>query len=164
MGIRETLSKRPALSTGVAATIVVGMIVYTIHSFMSSDAYSKAYFTTDDGQSFFTESMDQLAPFDHHGSPAFRAYVFSCDGGKTTFVGYLERCTPKGLDRLRPLQADFQVGKSHTAPSPNPDELEVKKPGQSNPWVSRANFRETQKIINVQCPDGSGGTPEVQFP
>jgi len=129
---------------------------------MPSDAYTKGYFTTDDGQSLFTESMDQLAPFDHHGSPAYRAWVFSCDGGKTTFVAYLERCTPKGLGRLKPLQADFQAGKSRLAPSPNPDELEVKKPGSGNPWVNRSNALEAQKITNVQCPNG--GTPELQFP
>jgi hypothetical protein len=164
MGIRETLSKRPALSTGVGAAIVVGMIVYTIHSLMPSDVYSKAYFTIDDGQTLFTASINQRAPFDHHGQPAYRAWVFSCDGGKTTFVGFLERCTPQAITRLDALQPDYDAGKTHIPPTPTAAETEVKKPGPGNPWVSRANYQQAQKIVNVQCPDGSSGTPEVQFP
>jgi len=162
MGIRETVSEKPVVSICLATVVIVGAIAYTVRSVMPSDAYTKAYFTTDDGQTLFTASMDQRAPFDHHGNPAYRAYVYSCDGGKTTFVGYLERCTPQGLKRLDALQADYDAGKTHTPPLPTPGETEVKEPGPGNPWVLCTNYEEAKKITNVQCP--GGGSPEIQFP
>jgi hypothetical protein len=164
MGIRETLSKKPVLGISITVVVLVGAIAYTVQSVMPSTAYTKAYFTTDDGQSLFTANMDQRAPFDHYGKPAYRAYVFSCDGGKTTFVGYLERCTPEGLKRLAALQPDYDAGKTHTPPMPTQGETEVKKPGSGNPWVSCTNYQEAQKITNVQSPAGASGSPEIQFP
>ncbi len=68
---------------------------------------TKAYFTTDDSSpdaakaALFTDSADNLPPFQKDGKTAYLACVFTCDGGKTTWVGYLERFTPGKLDQIR---------------------------------------------------------------
>ncbi len=104
-----------------------------------------------------------LPPFDHDGKPAARVWMFSCDGGKTKFPGFLERYTPQAQARIEAATQDFNSGKTHVPPVTNLSDTEVKKPGPGNPWVSRANYQEAQKITNVQCPDGNG-SPEVQLP
>ena len=91
-------------------------------------------------------------------------WMYSCDGGKTKFPGFLERYTPQAKARLESALVDFNSGKSHIPPSASAGDAEVKKPGPGNPWVSRTNYQQAHKITNVQCPDGSGGTPEVQIP
>jgi hypothetical protein len=54
----------------------------------------KAFFTTDDGKSFFVDRFDRVPPFRKDGKTAVRAQVFSCDDGRTKFVGYLEMYAP----------------------------------------------------------------------
>jgi hypothetical protein len=161
MGIRETMRGKPVISSSIALLVAVGAVAYTIRSVSPSNSYGRAYFTTDDGASLFSENVDQLAPFDHHGNQAVRAWVFSCDGGKTKFVAYLERCTPAGLQRLAAERSAYEAGKTHRPPQPNPDEIEVKKPGAGNPWV-RWSDPAAAAISNVSCP--SGGVPEAQTP
>ncbi len=154
MGIRETISQKPALAGGVGVLLLVGAVAYIVRSVMPSSAYAQGYFTTDDGQSLFTADMDTPTPFDHYGRSAYRAWVFTCDGGKTKFVGYLERYTPKARDRIAQELKEVESGARRGSPSIGPADSEVKKPGADNPWVSRSNYQAAAKITNVQCPDG----------
>jgi hypothetical protein len=165
MSIREAIAKRPALSTAVALIFLIGALFYVVRSTLHSPSPSAmgAYFTTDEGQTVFTDTVDHFPPFDHGGQLASEVWMFSCDGGKTKFPGFLERYTPQAKARLETALADFKSGKSHIPPAPGPADSEVKKPGPGNPWVSRANYQEAQKITTVQCPAG-GGSPEVQLP
>src|SRR3954447_9005718 len=119
MGIREKVREKPALSGGIALLLVAGAVAYAVRAVMPSTAYMQAYFTTDDGQSLFAASMDLQAPFDHHGKPAVRAWVFSCDGGNTRFIAYLERCTAAGMQRMAKERAAYDAGKTHRPPQPN---------------------------------------------
>ena len=51
--------------------------------------------TVDDGATYFPDDANKIPPFTKDGKEAVRARVFSCDGGKTKYVAYLERITPK---------------------------------------------------------------------
>ena len=149
----------------VALLAAVGGILYVVRSATAPPLTmsNSAYFTTDDGQTIFVESTDNLPPFDHDGLPASRVWMYSCDEGKTKFPGFLERYTPQAKARIESGIKDFNSGKSQTMPKVTPSDTEVKKPGPGNHWVSRANFEEAQKITTIQCPNG-GGSPEVQLP
>ncbi len=65
------------------------------------------YFTTDDSSpdaakaALFADSAKNLPPFQKDGKTAYLACVFTCDGGKTTWVGYLERYTPEKLQQIQ---------------------------------------------------------------
>jgi hypothetical protein len=165
MSVREAIAKNPTTTTIVTLVVLAGTIVYCLHGISSASgtASNQAYFTTDDGQSFFVDSMDHLPPFDREGKPAYRVWMYSCDGGVTKFPGYLERLTPQGLARMEPELADYKSGKTRVPPGVGPTDIEVKKPGPGNSWVNRANYQEAQKITVVQCPAGTG-SPEVQLP
>jgi hypothetical protein len=164
MSVREAIKKRPGLTTVVTLVVLASTLFYVVRStFSSSPSAISAYFTIDEGQTVFVDTVDHFPPFDHSGQPAYEVWMFSCDGGKTKFPGYLERYTPQAKARMESALADFNSGKSHIPPAPNPNDTEVKKPGSGNSWVSRANYQEAQKITTVQCPDGTG-SPESQLP
>jgi len=120
-------------------------------------ASTKAYFTDDDGATYFADEIIKAPPFDHNGKEAVRCYVFSCPGhGK--FVGYLEKFTKEMQARISARLA-VPVG-------PPLDEIEtnsgrlLKKPGDAK-WVA-VQSQAGQAITNVKCPDDPSAliTPE----
>lgn len=161
MGIREKISKQPAVVGIVAVLVAIGAVAYSFRSMSPRNPYDSAFFTTDDGASTFTDSMDRIPPFDHHGSPAVRAWMFTCDGGKTKFVAYLERYTPEAKTKMEAALADYKSGKSHIAPSPGPNSTEVKKPQSNSPWVSQSDYQIAGQITNVKC---ASGIAELSLP
>ena len=146
-----------AISLGIV--VVAGFFIYRSLFADPETVSSGAYFTTDDGQTVFTASMDHLAPFDHGGQPAYKACMFSTDEGQTKFVGYLERFTPSGKAKYEAQMADFLAHKTHVIPTAESGDIEVKKPGAGNPWVSRANINAAAKITEVQSPPGAVAEP-----
>jgi hypothetical protein len=61
---------------------------------------TQVYFTTDEGKTLIALDAATKSPTVHDGKPAYRAHVFTCDGGKTQFVGYLSKSTPISPDPL----------------------------------------------------------------
>ncbi|HEY7116231.1 MAG TPA: hypothetical protein VH475_06585 [Tepidisphaeraceae bacterium] len=99
------------------------------------------YFTTDEGKTWFALESSNRPPFVHDGKPAVRAHVFSCDGGKTMFVGYMSKFSPVVEGPL------------------------VKRPGGTR-W-SPVGTGAADLVMDVHCPDGTpapGKTPVEIFP
>ena len=158
MGIREWANGHPKVMAGAVGTLVVfvgGAAV--VQMVKSRRGYPSgppdSYFTTDDGKTWFAAPSDNYPPFDHNGSPAVRAYVFECGGKK--FVGFLERFAPDVRTKLDaahpPTAAAVRTGR------------EIKRPGDAK-WTRTGDMATENKIENVSCPDGSGGTPDEVEP
>ena len=150
MGIREWANKNQKQATLAASGIVllgIGVIVYEVLA--SRQRYPTdvpdAYYSVDDGQSYFVSKGSNVAPFDYGGKAAVRAYVFATAGGKK-FVGLLERYTAankKLLDQGKPLTAEMvRFGR------------EVKRPGDAK-WTPTGNPKVEAAAEAVQIPDGS---------
>ena len=151
MSIREKLNNNPVMAASVGGgTLLVALIcvIFGLHTTRATDP-TKAYYSDDDGASYFADDVDQIAPFDHNGKPAVRCYVFVANG--TKWVGYLERYTPAAARKL-----DAQVGQV-----PGPDtfvplssDFDVKKPGTGDKaWVKRSDPKSIP-ILAVTLPSG----------
>lgn len=160
------MRKRPGVTTAAAVIVAVGAIAFSVRTGLPgpSSVSTRAYFTIDDGQHWFVDTMDHFPPFERDGKTASRLWLFSCDGGKTNFAGYLERFTPEAKKRLESGLAEFRSGKTQVPPSVGMGDSEVKKPGAEHPWVSRTNVQAASKITKVQCPAGGGDDAEIQMP
>jgi len=151
MSIREMIEKNKrwlapsVLVLGVAAT---ALSIWNSHRTSAlPDSITRAYYTVD-GKSYFADDLNKPYPFDHGGQQAYRAYVFSCNGGKP-FVGLIGR------------QANWAAAKdgSGAGSSANTGAIEVRKPGEEK-WLP-FNSREVQHVIDSLCP---GGRPEAVLP
>jgi hypothetical protein len=163
VGIRETLNEKPALTTGLTIGIIViacAFILYYAFSGGNQDAVlTKQYYTVDEGTTLFEDNPPKVVPFQKDGKDAVQAMVFTCDGGKTRFVAYLERLsddTRKKIESLKPSEG----GMAPEAAMILMEGSEVKKPHEGN-WVKR-NSPEGQKIASVTCPNG--GTLQIVVP
>ena len=80
MGVRETINRQKAIGIASAMMIVV-CLAFAVKQYQHGGRPSlphfadKAYYTTDDGATFFTDSVNLIPPFDHLGRSRAGAYV-----------------------------------------------------------------------------------------
>jgi hypothetical protein len=152
VGVREKLQKKGGLVAGVVVVLfalAVWTLVRQLHSGVPDQ--NTAYYSVDDGRTWFSDSASKFAPFDSGGKPAVQAHVFDCDGDR--FVGYLSRYTDDAkailektqeLEKANPNSPPATLGAANAALN----HLEYKKPGDTV-W--------TKKIppLTRTCKDGS---------
>ena len=122
MGIRDTINKRPAVAASALVILILGAALYAKSSLSraSHEAdQSLAYFTDDDGKSYFADAFDKKSGFDHDGKTAYAAYVFSRDGG-TPFVGYMIRPAPANAPSIVALTAAAKAPEPHPGDAKSP--------------------------------------------
>jgi hypothetical protein len=163
MGIREKLKEKPAVTASIAAVflaIAVGILIWSYWPEKKADL-SKAYYSDDDGKTWFAESAFLVAPFQHNGKTAVVAQVYSYDDGKKQFCAYLAQFTPDAKKRLDAALADAQKagrppGSVDLYHDPNfmKHGTQVKLPGANQPWISYDDPK-AQEIFAIHSPDGS---------
>ena len=166
MGVRETLNKQPAITTGATIGIILLALIFIIYQVMGGGNHikipTKAYYTTDDGATYYKDDINLVAPYDYGGKQAVKADVFKC-GGSGEFVGYLEKYSADAKkviedSRTHP-QNDF--GKAEDAASRG---LEVKAPLTGDTGWVKNYLPSALKIVTVHCPGGGDQAPEPVLP
>jgi hypothetical protein len=165
ISIRETLQKNRKTGLTVAIIFIIVSVGLAIHLFWANrtakiDSYS-AFYSDDDGQTYFKDTVLRLPPFEHNGKIADLAIV--CTDGKRDFVAYLQRYTPDAKTRLQQVynanpSAPYKVIDMMASPQIAIDGTEIKLPGKNNLWSSRSKTR----VPDIQSP--SGGDIEVVHP
>lgn len=158
MGFRDTLNQKPALALGLAIAIFGIAVAWgAIQLSRGGGSNDRAFFTIDDGTTWFVDDVSNLPPFQHKGKEAVRVYVFECSGKQ--FANHLERMTS---ERKKLAEA----ARNHTAPT-GPTAVhggganwgsEFKKPGTGN-WVAGNDMINSSKILQVKCADGQEPVP-----
>jgi hypothetical protein len=159
VGIRETLNKNPGITTGAtAAIILIALIVIFMQlrgdSGMSGD--NLAWYSTDDGKTWFSDDASKLPPFDKDGKKAYKVYVYKCADGKE-FVSHLERYTPEAKVALEKAQKEGPNADPAILETVLMTGLEAKKPGtedKPSSWIKQQNFNVFSQITQPKCPDG----------
>ena len=152
-GIREKINQHRRATAGIVigvvallSSVIVMQVLAGRRAFPTSAP--EAFFTVDDGQTFFTASSENVAPFDFKGKQAVRAYVFECAGKR--FVGYVERYTTQARATL--------INEKKSTPELQIHGRELKKPGEAT-WVSSGDFAAIAKVTDIRCPDGRAPEP-----
>lgn len=153
-GLRGIINRKPWVALLVIGAAIAAMFFLTNRS----EPIQGVQYSVDDGKTFFV-GEPRATPFEHEGKEAVRAMICSCDGGKTTFVGYLMRYKPEARAKVEAMIKSRTTGLISGA--------EVKRPGDKE-WVSdsgpvgqrpdakaAAGTRSYQSIVDVKCPDGS---------
>ncbi len=157
MSLRNTLNEKPMLTGGIVVAVLVVLAIFWLASGSSSGPSepTRAFYTVDDGATWFPDSIDKIPPFEYQGKQAVRAYVFRCPDGKE-FVGYLERYNDQAkaiLDRFREDRAaGRQITNSQEVARAEMGGKQVKRPNDKN-WVVLNPMALAQ--MQAKCPDGS---------
>jgi hypothetical protein len=182
---RPTMSTRSFLEERAGALKLIVIVILAIAVFAvafqlkgepgtgTERALDKAWFTIDDGRTWFADDARKCAPFEVQGKTAYRVYVFTHDGGRTRFAGFLERYTPdakKALEELEdsPSKGDRKrtgkasMGSLRDAVETSGKEVKTPKTGDAG-WTKIADPKAIE-IVTVKAPDGSAAQLEPVSP
>ena len=167
MGVRQYLNERKGLTVGLATGAVALAAVLILYQGANSSPTApyegKAYLTVDDGKTFFAADGMLLPPVDHEGKIAYRANVFTCDGGKTLWVGYIERYSEYGKAMMKEMHEEQKKGAMPQAVTELLEHIEIKRPGD-NVWVRQSNVERAAPILAVRCPHAGAHEPQFTLP
>lgn len=157
MGLRESINNRRGLGLGIGigliALAVLGILWPSIGG-SASRGGEKAFYTVDDGATWFVEDADKLPPFDYQGKEAVACYVYKCGEAGQPWVSHLMRFTPEGKkqreQQLAGQNTDLVGSQSMVRLG-----IEVKEAKSADQeWVSISDLRAAA-IQELKCPDGS---------
>jgi hypothetical protein len=170
VGLRELINRNSKVTAAAAGGAIVAIVVVSWSQSRSPavEFPSQAYFSSDGGKTFYSDSASVTAPVMKNGKEVDAAKVFACKDG-TKFVGYLERAIDdKAKAELDRLKAEAKARRTAN-PSAGPDSeimsqfgqhLEVKRPNDKN-WV-KMDSPAASAVMMVKCPDGSN--PQLVIP
>jgi hypothetical protein len=172
MSMHKGLNTKSYLAGGLTIGAVVVVMLLVLWRGCSSEhggAHSterKAYFTIDDGKSYFEESLTRIPPFLFHGKMAYRVRVVQCGNGQP-YISHLEKYSEQAKQRLEERLKDPKTAPiidGFLQPANEPGIL-VKKPLTGDKgWVpfSPATVKEYDAIVKITCPDGT--SPRTVLP
>ncbi len=151
MGVRQGPTNARKLTIAVAIGVTVIALWFIISHLRSGAGRSlpaegrQAFYSDDDGKTWFSDSAGRIPPFLHDGKEAVAAHM-AVDRNGNPYVLYLERFTPEGKRRLAggtgaPLMDHPAVLDPHVA-----TDIEVKAPGGKE-WLKPTDPRALQ-IMN----------------
>jgi hypothetical protein len=165
MSVRQALERHQKIVVGVVCMVIVGCFV-AIYAQVGPGPHPNvhlAYYSDDDGQTWFEDEVFKITPFDHNGHEAVGAMIYSVNGKKS--VGYLLRFSEKGREifaRLQPKIAGAASPLQILAPLfADPTLQEVKLSGPAHPWV---NLRSRAALAIVTASSGPSGDVEIVNP
>jgi hypothetical protein len=167
VGIRETLNQNPGITTGITAGIIVIALIiigWQLTGAGGPDIPTKAYYTTDDGATWFADDINKIPPFDKDGKPAYRVHVFKCTDGKE-FISHMERYTPEAQKKLEEARAAGDQADPAVYEEVSMTGIEVKRPGTGDQgWVKQSDYEKAAQITAPTCPGGGTEGIEPVYP
>ena len=161
-------NSRFSLVLGVVILSAIGATIWWVQSSRGSrsalraGAGAKAWYTSDNGKSWFVDDMSRLAPFENEGKLAYRCYLYSCDGGTTKFVAYLERYTPEARQQLEDLVNAKRPPQPGAIEQLMTDGVEISQPNTGH-WI-KATDPQAYSVRTPICPGGSRSKPIPGLP
>jgi hypothetical protein len=166
MELRKTFSEKPAIAAGVGGGLLLIALVcigWQLRGPTAPDGRTSAFFSVDDGKTWFKDDVSKLAPFDVGGKEAVRAHVFRSASGKE-FVNHLERLksdAKRVLEEAKKKTSTSSLSSQSAVQDARMNGREVKRPGDAK-WISTVNPREAGQILTVNCPDGGTDATPVE--
>jgi hypothetical protein len=159
--VRESLQNNRKLGLAFAAILCLcaaGISAYYLWPRGERFDPAKAFYSDDDGQTYFKDSVYKFPPFDHDGKTAVEAEVGESNGHY--FVVLLMRFTPEARKQLQekydgamknnlPVQQivlDFMA-----TPPISMQGMEIKLPGGGQEWMPRSQLRN----LEANAPNGT---------
>lgn len=118
----------------------------------------KAYFTDDDGKTWYEDSNDNIPPYQHNGKEAVGAIIYRTAKSSKPFCGFLFRFPANVKSQIEKEGVPPGTpGKSRSSIAYGPDvasQREVKAINSKGKWVPIGSS-EGIAVMSVQSPDGS---------
>lgn len=156
MSVREKINGSSGAAIALIVLIAAGAMAMLLPRGDNGGPSDEAYFTDDDGKTFFADSRAKLPPFDRGGKQAVRAVVYEANGVR--FVNHVERYTPAGLRAVSAAANATTPPPASAGPT-----MEVKRPGDAK-WTPTSDMQDAAPIMTVRLPAGASGEATLVEP
>ena len=162
-GIRQKIGEKQGIGVALGAGLILVAAVALAVQYMPEKRadLNQAFYTVDDGETWFADSAYRIAPFPHEGKTAVIAQVYSYAGGSKRFCAYVAKYTEPARAKLEPAIAKAQANNEppgSAAPFRDRDFMQsamlVKARGADQPWIPIGDPR-AREVMTVRSPDGS---------
>lgn len=171
MSLREKMNQNPGIVTGAAVAAIVVCLVFIAYQFIGPSVElppppsDKAYFTIDEGKTFYEDADDKVPPYTKDGKQAYKAAVFRCGEG-TPKAYWIERYPTSVHAELKKIHDAYKAAKSEPQKLMNArmdrddavQRIAVKsleaRLVNSTTWVRRYDPKVSQQFY-PKCPDGN---------
>ena len=160
MTLREQINQNPGKAAAIVAGIALLSLIVIFYQLSGRTKIAlppalpdQAFYTDDDGKTFYADDAKNLPPYQHNGKTAYRAAVYSDNNGHQ-WIGLLE-----SLDPAQKKQADGLIKDGMPPRYAFPEKTAlVKKPGEAR-WINPATATgaELEKARLVTPPEGVTG-------
>lgn len=171
VGIRQTINENPVITGAVTGGIILIALIFIVMQSCQGDpasggpAVTKAFFTTDDGKTYFVDDAKHIPPYKvdkpgdpNHGKTAYRVQVFKC-GDSAPFISHMEKYAEEDRKKLVEMMANAG---DRGVPVPmmymGGANIMIKKPGSGERGWVKLTPQTTQQYMNImqpKCPDGT---------
>ncbi|MGF1635137.1 MAG: hypothetical protein ACFCVE_14895 [Phycisphaerae bacterium] len=164
MSIREAMNRHTGLTKAAAFFLIAVAVVAAVDNFSPAGEQARnsdtAYFSDDNGATYFEADASSPSGFDHDGRPAYRAYVFKAEDGEP-FVGYLERLTPEAEAKLQALTEEERADPRKINGITQGNQ-QIRAPGDER-WLDRTD-PAARRVLKITAPDGTSENLEPVMP
>jgi hypothetical protein len=152
MAVREAIQKNKYVGVGTAIFLFLLAALIIARTFWPTGSHGTAagaFYSDDDGKSYFSDTIFHFPPYERDGRTVYAAMVYSSGSGN--FVGILARYKPETKKLLEDAYAKTQSGEmampdfKELLASQSRSGFEFKVPG-SDKWQNNLPF--------VKAPDG----------
>ena len=139
----------------IVAAIIIGSQMFGGRESGAGPVARNAFYTDDNGKTFFKDDINKVSPFDHGGKQAFRCNVFQDASGKQ-FVGLIYRHTDGGrreIEAYFPNRSKDPDGSTRRGIEERGMEVKPVMAGPSA-WVIADDMAVTHLQIAIKDPSG----------
>jgi hypothetical protein len=163
MGVREKLNNNPALVGGVVVVVVILALIITYVRMPKQtkvEIPDSAFFTDDEGLTYFEDDSDKIVPYERNGKTVYRAWVYRC-GSDKPFVGVIGRYTAAGRELLEENKTkpkkDQEPNLHFTLENMH---MEIRKvSADQKRWTINDALEGARLRESVMCPSGEPAKP-----
>jgi hypothetical protein len=160
MGTRERLNENKKLGLGVGAAIIIialGVFAFQLRGGGNNAAPvpKSAFYTDDNGKTFFKDDIKKVSPFNHNGKQSYRADVFKGPDGQQ-FVGLIYRHTEAGRKEMEEyISKKMKDPDGLTRLSIERRGMELKPVGANDKtWALNDEFTAERLQASIKAPSG----------
>jgi hypothetical protein len=159
------MNENPRVTTGITIGVVILallLIVWQLWPEPAIQPLTKAYYTIDDGKTWFVEGIEKVPPFQHEGKEAVRAHVMMCGEDGKPFVGWMEKFTDDAKKKLDDLYANSD-GKRPPERFEFEETARLVKRTEMKDWV-RFSYAIADKLQTFECKEAPNTYAREIFP
>ena len=150
MAVRRVLNENPVIAVAAIVVIAALAVWMSIRTISPAGPGTKAFYTDDDGKTWFADEANKVTPYTRDGKEVVSAVVYESQGKQS--VLFMVRLDAASLKLVQQNGGKLPPPASEISRNLH---REVKMPGEAT-WHGEGNMAELRKLATLNRPGSEG--------